>query len=131
MPRKQTGRSQGRQVGRGEVRNSDSMTQIQQLWLSALVCFLQSRREACFIGSPTTTGSIRINFYVGDEKSWTTWNLHEDWRGLCLQTLCDLFEEEITEQDILRVAPWLAERASKAPREQKPVYAPSETAQVP
>lgn len=131
MARKQLGRTVGRQVGRGEVRNSSTMTEIQQIWLAALVMFLQSRKESCFIGTPSTTGSLRINFYISDEKTWAIWNLHEDWSALCLQTLSDLFEEEITEEEVLRAVPWLARKAAEAPRDKKPTYRPTAAAELP
>jgi len=131
MARKQYGKSQGRQVGRGEVRNSSTMTEMQQLWLAGLLMFLQSRKEAVFIGTPSTTGSMRINFYVGEEKTWAIWNLHEDWRELCLQTLSDLFDEEVTEDDVIAAAPWLARKAADAPVERKPTYRPAPLAEVP
>jgi hypothetical protein len=129
--KRQAGRTQGRQVGRGDTRNSGSMTRIQQLWLCALVMFLQDRKEAVFIGSVGTTGSLRFNFYVGDEKTWTSWNLHEDWRTLCLQTLSDLFEEDISEEDVIRAVPWLAEKAAEVPPDKKPAYRSSAAAELP
>lgn len=131
MPRKARSTSDGRTVGRTERRKADKMTWRQQLWLGVLVAFCQSRETAVFIGTPTTTGSIRVNVYPPDDKCVGSLSLLDNFAEEVPALLSDVFEEEITISAIERAVPWLAVAAAEAPLDRKPKLRPSEEVLVP
>lgn len=131
MARKQYGMSKGREVGRKQERKYKEMTDIQQIWLSAALIFCNLRGCAMFVGTPTSTGSIRLNLYPGDEPCRASLNFAEDWRQELLAILSDTFEEEITEDDVIRAVPWIARKAAEAPADRNPTRRSSPAVEVP
>lgn len=131
MARKQFGKTSGRSVGQEQVRKSTKMTEVQEIWLAGLMAFCLGRGTAVFIGTPSTSGSIRVNLYPPDDRCVGSLHLHEDWSELVPELLSDVFEEEITEADMIRAVPWLARKAAEAPGDKKPTYRALPTAEVP
>lgn len=131
MPRLQKGKTSGRAVGKTQKRSSTEPTWDQQLWLSALVVYCMSRQTAVFVGTPTTTGSIRLNLYPPDDRCQGSLSLMDDWSVEVPAMLSDVFEEDITADDLYRVVGWLAERAAEAPRSVKPTLHTREPVLVP
>lgn len=131
MARKQFGKTSGRSVGREQTRRSSGLTEVQQIWLAGLIAFCLGRGTAVFVGTPSTTGSIRLNIYPPDDRCSGSLSLHEDWAELIPELLSDVFEEDITEETLLRAVPWLARKAAEAPRDKKPTYVPVPTGEVP
>jgi len=97
MARKQFGKTTGRSVGREQTRKSTAMTEIQEIWLAALLVYCLKRSVAAFVGTPSTSGSIRVNLYPPDDRCVGSLHLHEDWSVLVPELLSDVFEEEISE----------------------------------
>jgi len=131
MAVKRTGKAQGRAVGRREARRSTGLTEVQQIWLGVLVAYCLTRETAVFIGTPTTTGSIRLNIYPPDDRCQGSLALLEDWAVEIPLLLSDVFDEEISEDKLLRAVPWAARKAAEAPRELVPALRASETADLP
>jgi len=114
--RKSTNTRGFRQVGSKAVKDSQKMSDIQEIMLGAVVAFCFQKDCAVFIGTRTTTGSVRLNFYPGDDKCSTSLSLMEDWTVEIPAVLSDVFEEDISLEDLLRAAPWAARKSSEAPR---------------
>jgi len=131
MPRSPKGRTDGRRVGRTETRSPKALTQNQQLLLGALTAYCLSRDTAVFVGTPTTTGSIRVNLYPPDDKCVGALSLLDNFFEAVPELLSDVFEEDVTIKDLEVALPWLAELAAKAPRDRKPTLRPSEEVEVP
>ena len=131
MPRREQRKSDGRRVGRRETRRPDGLTWRQQLWLGVLVAYCQAREVAVFIGTPTTTGSIRINLYPPDDKCTGSLSLLENFAEEVPALLSDVFEEEVSIESIEQLVPWLARAAAEAPADKKPRLRPSEEVLVP
>lgn len=131
MARKQFGKTTGRAVGREQVRKSTGLTEVQQIWLAGLIAFCLGRGTAVFVGTPSTTGSIKLNIYPPDDRCSGSLSLHEDWAELVPELLSDVFEEDIDEAAIVRAVPWLARKAAEVPRDRKPTYAQVPTGEVP
>ncbi len=129
--RKQYGKTAGRQIGTAQVRSPKHMTDFQKAWLSAMVVYCLGRDTAVFIGTPTTTGSIRVNVYPPDDKCVGSLSLLQDWDVEVPAMLSDIYEEEITAEDVKGAATWLTGRAAEAPRDVKPTLRPSESVEVP
>jgi len=113
------GNPSGRKVGSREMRNSKTMSDFQKAWLAALVTFCIAEDCAVFIGTPTTTGSLRINFYPSDEKCVGSLNLQDTWDEEVPVLLSDVFGREISADEVKRASSWLAGRVSEASRDVK------------
>lgn len=112
---RQYGKSQGRQVGSKEQQARRALTDEQQVLLGALVSYCVSRDTAVFVGSITTTGSIKLNIYPPDDKCVGALNLRENWLEALPGLLSDVFEEDITLATLERAVPWLRRTAADAP----------------
>ena len=131
MPTRRQSKSDGRQVGRRQTREATSMTWRQQLWLGAMVAYCQTREVACFIGTPTTTGSVKVNLYPPDDKCVGSLHLLDNFAEAVPELLSDVFDEEITVASVERAVPWLARAASDAPTDVKPKLRSSQEVEVP
>lgn len=131
MAQRWTGKTKGKNVGRTQTREYQGLTELQQLWLAGAMIYCQLKGCAMFIGTPTTTGSLRINLYPGDTPCHASLHFQEDWAQEIPFILSNTFEEDITEADIIRAVPWLARKASEAPRDRKAAYRPSEEVDLP
>lgn len=136
MATRRTGKVTGRAVGSRERRRATGLTEVQQIWLGILLNYCLLRDTAVFVGTPTTTGSIRVNIYPPDERCQGSLALLEDWANEVPVLLSDVYEEEISEEDLLRAVPWAARKLSEAPRDanltrrtEEPVNVPLRPAQ--
>lgn len=123
--------SAGRQVGSRSKRDSQTMTDVQQILLGAMVVFCWLRDTAMFVGTRSTTGSIRLNFYPPDDKCSGSINLLDDWQEEVPTLLSDIFDEEISLEDVLRAVPWAARKLSDAPRDAKPALVSAQAVETP
>lgn len=122
MPvRKSSETSKARHVGRKTVAPYRELSQVQEVWLGLIVAYCLKHDTAVFIASPNTTGSLRINFYLPDDKCAASLNVREDWSIEIPIILSDVFGEEVTERDLLLACPWTAERAVAPPAAPKPI----------
>lgn len=131
MATRRTGKAQGRPVGQKAVRRATGLTEVQQIWLGLLVAYCLTRDTAVFVGTPTSTGSVRLNVYPPDDRCQGSLALLEDWSVEIPALLSDVFEEDITEADLVRAAPWAARKLAEAPGDIKPTLRPSDQADVP
>jgi len=131
MAYKRAGKAAGRAVGSRETRRATGLTEEQQIWLGLLVSFCLSRGTAVFIGTPTTTGSIRLNIYPPDDRCQGSLALLEDWSVEVPLLLSDVFEEEISVNDLLRAVPWAARKRSEGAGDARPALRPSEEVPLP
>lgn len=131
MPRNYNRKSEGRIVGKSNVREYKSLTERQKLWLGALIVFCQTKECAVFVGTMTTTGSVGLNFYWNEDKCKGSLHFMDNWAEEVPIMLSDVFDEEITIQTVERAVPWLAVAAAEVAQDKKPMTRTREAVEVP
>jgi len=66
-----------------------------------------------YVGTPTTTGGIRIKFYEEGDPAQVYVSTTDDLEIEMPEQLSELFGKEITWQEMCRMVPWLAQAAAE------------------
>lgn len=103
-----------RQLGRPSAKDYRRLEAAMILAVGGIVAYSITRGTPVYVGLPSTTGLIKIKFYHDDGAA----EGHFGPGHFCTEGitggLSDLFGEDVTVEDVTKVAPWFAAAVAEA-----------------
>lgn len=107
-------KSKVRTIGRNKERKLTEMPDELAAYLAAVVAVMARRRIGLMIGTLTTTGGVKVTFYLPDDKCQAYINAGDNLARDVPDIIAEVLDEKFTYKDLVRNAPWLAETPQEA-----------------